>query len=188
MVMRTGAIRYLFYAFLILLTDFTVDTVDWTPNLVGAAILLLGLRELCVFDHETGSHFSKAIPWAWFLLLIDTGKTLLYFVPSAKAVLPWLGVIEILGVSTTVWICGAGVLHMAVKSGQLILAGSLRQSIFVSCICCVSVACSGLLSAIFGEQPSVLSSIIITVVSLCAAVWFSVLLVRAQNILRPFFG
>lgn len=186
--MRTSAFRYLFFAFLMLLTDVTFGAADWTSDVVGAAALMFGLREVCVFDGECATEFAKARPWAWVCLVLDAVRSVLYFLPFGSGLLPWLHAAVLLISAVPAWICGAGVFRMAVQAGQHSLAGSLRKSIFMTCICCVSVSCSITLSAMFGQEASLFSSLTLTVVSLCSAVWFCVQLLRAQRLLRPFFG
>lgn len=186
--MRTGAFRYLFFSFLLLLTDVTFGGFDWTPDPVGAAILLLGLRELRVFDAECTAGFGKTILWGWVLLALGAGRVALYFLPDAGWLLPWLCAFSSLAAAVAVWLCGAGVFRLAVQVGQHSLAAALRQSVFAACICCLSAACSRVLSAGFGAEPAPFSSVVITAASVAAAFWFCALLLRAQKLLRPFFG
>ena len=186
--MRTGAFRYLFFAFLLLLTDVTFGGFDWTPDLVGAAVLLLGLRELKVFDAECAAGFSKAAPWGWGLLLLGAGRAAFCFWPAAARLLPWVSAVSGLAAAAAAWICGAGVFRMALQAGQHALAAALQQSIFVSCICCISAAFGRALSACFGAEPSLLSSLVLTAASIVSAFWFCAQLLRAQKLLRPFFG
>ena len=186
--MRTGAFRYLFFAFLLLLTDFAPGMPDWTPDLVGAAILLLGLRELRCFDREAGTSFGQAAPWAWSVFALDVVRTALLFLPAAKSALRWLSAGKLLCSAIAAWICGAGVFHLAVSSEQYSLAAALRKSTITACVCGVCAALSRLLAAGFGEEPSAESSWIILGASLCSAVWYGVQFLRARKLLRPFFG
>ena len=186
--MRTGAFRYLFFSFLFLLTDVTVSGFDWTPDLVGAAILLLGLRELKVFDAEYGAGFGKTALWGRVLLALGAGKAVLCFWRAAEWLLPWLCAASGLAAAVAAWFCGAGVFRLAIQAGQRSLVISLRQSVVTVCRCCVSVSCSKALSAGLGTEPSLLSFAIVTAASVAAALWFCAQLLRAQKLLRPFFG
>lgn len=186
--MRTGAFRYLFFAFLLLLTDPTFGGFDWTPDAVGAVVLLLGLREVKAFDAEFGTGFGKAKRWGAALLLLGAGKAALLFFPAASSLLPWVCAGSAIAACASAWVCGAGVFRLAVQAGQHSLAAALRRGVFAACICCVSVACGKLLAAALGAEPTPLSSVIVTAASVAAAIDFGAQLLRAQKLLRPFFG
>lgn len=186
--MRTGALKYLCWGFLILMTDFKFGRIDWTPDLIGALVAWAGIRELRVFDGEAKTRFGASVPWLAALSLLAAAETVWPFCPLPASAGRWIEAAAFLCASAVIYRSGADVFRLSLAAGQTELAARLRRSVLIARVCCITLAFCRLLSALSAVPSLEASAWTVAAISAVCAVWLASDLLRAQKQLKPFWG